>query len=249
MRFLTLLLIGLLLPTFAFAGLKAESSLDDVLQSLYDVGKDLKSFSANVTLRETDNISHDSWRRTGPAVYERSADGNARFRVTFLKRIQDELSQDQRIEYLLQDNWLTERNYTKKVEVKRQVAHPGDKINLIKLGEGPFPLPIGQQPSEVLRLFDVQKLVPAKDDQPNTIHLVLTPKPKTAFARKFSKLDVWVDLDSSMPRRIDTVDANESMVHGTDLSDLRLNVPLTNEHFALPERPADWQHSEEEYKD
>lgn len=250
MRLVSLILAAVLLTPFcAIAALKQDSSVEEVLTALDDVGKDLKSFSAKVTLREKDNISQDSSKRTGTAFYQLRPDGNARFRVTFTNREQDGLTQEQRQEYLLQDNWLTDRNYPKKHEARLQMAKPGEKINLLKLGEGPFPLPIGQSPKEVLRLFDVEKVAAAKDDPANTIHLRLTPKAGSEFARKFKTIDVWVDLTTSMPCRIDTLDANETMLHGTDLDDLRLNVALTEEYFALPPLAGDWQREEKPYKD
>lgn len=248
-RFITFLAL-IFCPAMLLAGLSADSGVEQTLEALDEVGKDLKSFSANVTLRETDTISQDSTSRTGMAVYALKPDGNSRFRVTFLKRIQDDLAQDQRIEYLLENNILTDRNYPRKLEIKRQMARAGEKINLLKLGEGPFPLPIGQSPKEVLNQFEVQKIAAdPKDLLPQTIHLRLSPKAGSQFARKFKTLDVWVDIGNSMPRRIDTVDANETMIRGTDLSDLRLNTPLTDEHFALPPLPADWQKREEAYED
>lgn len=241
---------ALLTPVFALASLKPDSSVNEVLTALDEVGKDLKSFSANVTLREKDKISQDSWKRTGTAVYQLKPDGNARFRVTFLKRVQDELSQDQRQDYLLEDNWLTDRNYPKKLETRMQMAKPGERINLFKLGEGGhFPLPIGQAPQDVLRMFGVEKGAAAKDDPAGTVHLRLTPKPNTEFARKLKIIDVWVDLTSNMPRRIDTVDANETMMQGTDLDDLKLNTPLADEQFKLSPLPGDWERRDEAFKD
>ena len=83
--------------------------------------------------------------RTGTAIYQATAPGEARMRITFDQRIQEGAVQAQKIEYLLAGGWLIDRNYTRKIEVNRQVLRPGEKVNLLKLGEGPFPLPIGQK--------------------------------------------------------------------------------------------------------
>jgi len=50
-----------------------------------------------------------------------------------------------------------------------------------------------------------------------------------------------------MPTRIDTIDANDTLKRGTELSDLRMNVELTDAHFALPQLPGDWQIREEAF--
>jgi outer membrane lipoprotein-sorting protein len=117
------------------------------------------------------------------------------------------------------------------------VLRPGEKINLLKLGEGPFPLPIGQEKQDVNRLFDVSKPESAKDEgaaPPNTVRIRLKPKPGTQFAKKFSFIDVWVDRTSRMPVRIDTLDANEGIARSTELSNLRVNGGLTDDNFSLP---------------
>lgn len=246
MRLLAIIVLALLCPLGLRAELSPKSSVDDVLDALFVVGKDLKSFSANVTLRETDLISQDSSKRTGMTVYQQKPDGEARLRVTFLKRIQDNLAQDQRIEYLLDGDWLVERNYPRKLEIRRQVSKPGERINLLRLGEGPFPLPIGQEKEEVKKQFTVTQ-PEGLDAVPDTVQIRLTPRKSTRFERDFATIDVWVDLKTGMPRRIDTVDTNETLMRGTDLADIRLNVQLSDEHFALPAIGADWQRRDEAF--
>jgi hypothetical protein len=46
------------------------------------------------------------------------------------------------------------------------VLRPGEKVNLLKLGEGPFPLPIGQKRDDVKRQFDVTLAKPEKGVDP-----------------------------------------------------------------------------------
>lgn len=249
-RLLTFVVSLILVPALSSAALKPDASVDDTLKALDDVGRNLKSFSANVTLRDEDKISQDTSSRTGLAVYELKPDGNSRFRVTFLKRIQDGLSQDQRIEYLLDGNILIDRNYPRKSETKHHLGRPGEKINLLKLGEGPFPLPIGQKREDVLKQFDVKHVELATNEMPDAMHLMLTPKPGTQFDRKFTSIDVWVDFKTSMPRRIETIDKNGTMSRGTDLENIKLNVDIPDADFKLPEvTGGDWQRRDEPFND
>ena len=44
----------------------------------------------------------------------------------------------EKTEYLLDGQWLIDRNYRAKNEVKREVLKRGQKMDLFKLGEGPF---------------------------------------------------------------------------------------------------------------
>lgn len=249
MRLLFWTIIVLVTATFCHADLTASSSKDEVLDRLHEVGKDLKTFTAKVVLRETDQIAQDTSSRSGTTAYEKKANGDARMRVSFATRTQDGVTQEQRIDYLLDNGWLVDRNYPRKLEVKRQMLRPGEKANLLKLGEGPFPLPIGQTREDVYQTFDVTKVTPAKGDPADTVHIVLTPKPGTSFERKFKTIDVWVDLATGMPRRVETVDPNETMRRGADFLDFRANVPVADTDFALPDLPADWQRREEPYSD
>src|SRR6185295_13773023 len=101
------------------------------------------------------------------------------------------------------------RNYKKTTQVTRTVLQPGEKMNLLKLGEGPFPLPIGQKKEDVYRLFDVKQIAPNPKDPPDSIHLQLKPKPGTAFARRFGMIDVWVDRKTHFPAKIRTEGTDE----------------------------------------
>ncbi len=95
-------------------------------------------------------------------------------------------------------SWLIDRDYKRKTEIKRQVLRPGEKINLLKLGEGPFPLPIGQDKAEVKKLFDVTKEKLLKDDPQGTVHVKLVPKPGTQL-RRSSARSTWVDRGTISP--------------------------------------------------
>ena len=249
MKTIAFFVATLLCATFGFAGLKPESQADEVLDGLYDVGKDLKSFTADVKLNESDLISQDTWTRGGKVWYQQKEEGDPRMRVSFETRVQDNVSSPQKIDYLLNKGWLIDRNYARKMEINRQVLRPGEKMNLLKLGEGPFPLPIGQKKEDVHRLFDVRKLDKATDDPADTLHIELTPKPGTQFERKFASINVWVDLNSAMPRRIQTVDKNQTMMRGTDLENIRLNAEINEADFKLPEVVgADWQRRDEAFE-
>src|SRR5690606_17097897 len=137
------------------ATLPKDASIDQTLTALEQRGQSLKDFVADVALETLDPALGNFSTRTGRVWFQRRGDENARIRVLLEKLIEDEKTRTDRKEYLLEGEWLTERTYRSKIEVKRQVLRPGEKINLLKLGEGPFPLPIGQPPDEVKKQFDV----------------------------------------------------------------------------------------------
>lgn len=228
--------------------LTPDSSVDQILDALHEVGRDLKDFTADVRLMEKDLIAQDSSTRGGKVFYQKKADGDARLRVVFDTRTVGQAAQQEKLEYLLDNGWLVERNYRRQIQTRRQVLRPGEKINLLKLGEGPFPLPIGQEKQDVQRLFDVKKIAFAKDDPAGTIHVQLTPKADTQFERKFSQIDVWVEPQTHFPRRIQTMDKNQTALRTTDLESIQVNRGVKDADFALPPiKTGEWTLRDEPY--
>ncbi len=235
-------------PAAPAASAAADTSVDAVLDALDQRGQGLKSFDANVKLAETDESTQLSSTRLGHVWFQKKPGDDARLRVLLDKKEDKTRIVNEKIEYLLDGGWLDDRDYNKRIEVRRQILKPGEKINLLKLGEGPFPLPIGQKKEEVKKVFDVTKVKPEKDDPAGTVHLQLKPIKGTQFSRKFSAIDVWVDTKTSMPRRIDTLDPKETTTRSTELTDVRINPELTDADFKLEKiQPEIWNVHEEPF--
>lgn len=229
-------LVFFVLSGVSWAGdLTADSSVDAILVALQARGESLKEFSADVHYTETDLTMSDKTERQGTVRYQRDAKAGARMHILFDRKIVDGKTSADMKEYLLNDGWALVRDYRAKNETRYQVAHPGEKVNLFELGKGAFPLPIGQDKNEVQRMFDVSKIAGAADDPPGTAHLQLSPKAGTDFSKKFSTIDVWVDLKSQMPVRVSTVDRNQTAQQQTDLLNLVVNPSpgLGDADFAL----------------
>jgi outer membrane lipoprotein-sorting protein len=214
--------------------LTPDSSVDDILDALDALGEGLKDFTAEVKMTTEDGATGLGSTRSGVVWFQNQGEGDSRLRVTFDTKEEDGPEKQEKIEYMLDDGWLVDRDYKKKIEVKRQVLRPGEKINLLKLGEGPFPLPIGQDKADAHKLFEITKVAASKDDPDDTVHLELKPTKGSQFERKFHAIDVWVDLKSHMPRRIGTSNVPQTEIRVTDLSNVRVNPGLNDEDFALP---------------
>ncbi|MCY2953254.1 MAG: hypothetical protein NTU53_14935 [Planctomycetota bacterium] len=248
--FFVLLLLGCscaVAQSPAPAPLSASSPLDQILDALDARGRNLNDFFADVSLSQSDTLGSGVSTLSGKVFYQSKPDADARMRVAFdTRKVGAKIDKDSRLEYLLDKGWLVEQDYKHKVQVDRQVLKPGQKINLLKLGEGPFPLPIGQSRADVLKMFDVKKIELAKDDPADTVHVQLNPKPGTQFERKFKSIDVWVDLKTNFPCRIETLDRNQTEVRTTDLSNIQVNHGLEARQFALDKTPDTWTHRTEE---
>lgn len=247
-RIIFFVIVGLLMTNLCEAALQANASIDEILDALDARGQGLKSFTADVKLSETDAATGDATARSGHVIYQ-AADSGARIRVTFDDKESNGKVLVDKIEYLLSGPDLIDRTYRTKTQVTRHVLKPGEKLNLLKLGEGPFPLPIGQKKEDVHAMFDVSKVEFSKDDPGGTIHLKLSPKSNTRFERRFKSIDVWVDQADAMPRRIQTIDPNETTARTTDLSNVKVNPNVSDTDFSLPHVGDDWQLIEEAYQE
>jgi hypothetical protein len=228
------------------AALTPQAAVAEVLEVLHARGQGMRDLSAVVKLDEIDALTGDTTSRLGMFVFQDLGNGESRIRINFTaKRIGNREQAGFHQEYILDNGWLLDRDYARKTEIRRQVLQPGQKINLLKLGEGPFPLPIGQPPEEVHRLFEVKRIDPAPADPEKAVHLELAVRPDTQFARKFKKLDVWVDLAPGFPRRIAALDARGTTEHVTDLTEIKLNSGVTDRDFAAPPIDDTWVRREE----
>jgi outer membrane lipoprotein-sorting protein len=217
--------------------LSQKSSVNEILDALDARGKDLQDFSADVALSVTDNGSGDTTTHTGTVVLQRKGPDDARIRVAFTKSQTGNLIKTEDHQYVLDNGVLDERDYLSAKETSQHVLKPGEKLDLFKLGDGPFPLPLGQKREDVLGNFDVQKLAPAAADPPNCVHLQLTPKDGTQLAKDFKTIDVWVDVANNMPRRIQTVDDTQSTTRTTDITNVKINSGIGDKDFVLPPMP------------
>jgi outer membrane lipoprotein-sorting protein len=234
-------------PANAGKQLNANSSAGDVLEALHARGRDLRDFAADVTLTETDVLGKETERR-GTVWYQRRQNGDTRIRVGFTEKKLSGSTFKQRLEYLLDNGKLVEQNFETKLQITRQVLKPGQKLDPLKLGEGPFPLPIGQPPEEVLKNFEVQKQATTKDDPAGSVHVQLAPKAGTRFAKKFKTIDVFVSPENNFPVRIDALE-NGDTDRVTNLSNIRINAGLKDAEFELPAPQKDWGVRDEELSD
>lgn len=223
--------------------LSSASTSDQILDALHAVGQGLKDFSADVSMAEIDALNGDKTTLSGKVWYQARAAGDSRIRVVFDKKEYGDkkLVKDFKSEYLLDAGKLTDRDYKRKIEVQRDVLKPGQKMNLLKLGEGPFPLPIGQERADVLLNFEVSKIDAKNDDPPASVHLLLTPKKGSpaGLDRKFKTIDVWVETRTGFPRRIETLDKRETETRVTDLTNIHINGNVQDRDFIL-EKVENW---------
>ena len=254
-------------------------STNELLDRMHTLGQTLTSLRANVEMQTTDDITGDDSSRTGSFLLHKRGEGDTRARVKFDKLIIDDAGQKktilEKIEYLLEGDWVVDRVYGRSAndpggrrETHRQIRKPGEKVDLLKLGEGPFPLPIGQPRDSVRAQFEVTRL-PDDAEKPGLVGLELRPREETRLARRFHQIVLWIDPADAMPRIIETVNAEiqtrpdpanpgrsiAELAPGTEskrttLRDVQINQPVTDDDFKLdPIDESNWTIVREEYRE
>ena len=217
----------------------ARASVNEALDALYDSGKTLTSLAADLSLDNSSDLGEKT-TKTGSFVLQRLANGDSRARVSFTKTKSGKKIFAERRDYLLSGTDLIDRDYTTKKQVTRQIRQQGEKVDFFKLGEGPFPLPIGQPRDEVLANFEVTE--EANTDATVLAVVTLTPKPKTKMAESFRWIRVTIDRQTKLPRVIATLSGsgNEKERNTATLTNVRVNDAVTDADFTLePLKPAD----------
>ncbi len=225
------------------AALTAESSVDELLDALDAAGRDLKSFQATVLLTDISQITGDATSRPGEVLLARDGD-DVKFRAKFRGVIVETPDgrpglREERVEYVLRDGELIDRKYSTRVETRRKLPPEEGKRDLLKLGEGPFPLPIGQKRDDVYAQFEVAETKPAADDMPEmaaaegTRRLRLTPKAGTPLADDFQWLEIDVGLSDGMPTKVITLNRAGTETRVTELRNPVRDGPIPADAFEL----------------
>ncbi|MFK7959707.1 MAG: hypothetical protein AB8G96_04210 [Phycisphaerales bacterium] len=107
--------------------------------------------------------------------------------------------------YAVRGRWLADVNEADRTFNRYSIAAPGASFDPFRLGQGPFPLPIGQNPDDVIRAFDVQPTPLPRDGMlsaldPATVEGIrLTPRPGTEAAKEFSAVGVFFERGTGVP--------------------------------------------------
>lgn len=239
---------------------------DDLLGALELAGKDLRTLQAD--LRWTKQFGEitggdEKQIRIGKLLFESqalatglSADAKPlrRFQVDFTTEIVDNEQRTKRTVYVFDGQWFVERQPDQKQVFRRQVVPPGQTIDPLAVGEGPFPVPIGQQRAKILERFVAENL-PAGDDfaegkapqsLQDTYQLKLTPRPGTDEAKQFQQVRIWYRKTDLLPRLARTTDRDGSKTE-VFLTAMELNKPLPEQAFDTT-RPAGWSGDDQNYR-
>ena len=179
----------------------------------------------------------DSEERTGWVAYRKATEETpAMFRVHF-----ETLSQlggraiSQPVDYAFDGEFLTVAKHRIKDMVRYQVAGREERLEPMRLGEGPFPLPFGQKADEVLEFFEAETPDRPRGGPENTLYLLLTPRPEHRDGFSITRLELWIDPELNLPAKVVSVDKSENITT-IGFGKLRLDEPIDLKTFKIPRR-------------
>jgi hypothetical protein len=183
---------------------------DELLSALEAADRDLESLTATIRWVRTFALAGDVQTRDGHLAFKSTPgeDGKPplrRFGIEFSSLVMGQVKEDILDRYIFDGEWLLELDYKNKQFMRRQVVPPGERFDPLRIGEGPFPIPIGQRKDEILRRFDAQLMLPGdsiSEDEPGllefTRHMTqvrLTPRPEWKDEFDFAEIRLWYKRD------------------------------------------------------
>ncbi|MDY7109424.1 MAG: hypothetical protein SYC29_12380 [Planctomycetota bacterium] len=187
-----------------------------LLDTLERSADDLRAFTASIHYVVEDALLGEKVIRKGELVYRADPEGGEKsFAILFESRIANGRKRDQLKHYVFSGGWFVEVDHDEKLFIKRQVVAEGEEYDPLKLGEGPFPLPVGQERAEVLARFQVSLLALPETGPLAKLRgetpvdgLRLIPRPGSQAAEDIARIDLFYDRDTHLPIGIDLIETN-----------------------------------------
>lgn len=178
------------------------------------------------------------------------------FQVDFTSITADGVRKPDQTTYIFDGQWFVERQPVVKQIRKRRIVPPGETIDPLAIGEGPFPIPIGQKRERILQRFTAELLPPTDFPDakrfgipPNikdTYQLKLVPRPTASEAQQFQEVRIWYRASDLLPHIARTVERSDA-VNVFLLTNVKLNQPLPAASFDVS-IPAGWDSQVDEYR-
>lgn len=239
------------------------SNADELLTALETADRGLRRLSADVEYTKVFQPDGDVQVRRGSLFFtsDPPAAGSSagepdrrRFAVEFTVFFRGDRREDEQQIFAFDGQWLMEKRPQEKWFHLRQVVRPGEAFDPLKIGQGPFPLPIGQKKADILAEYDAT-LRPAADglelenpedagdaekrqsemlikDVAACWQVRLTPRLGAGKAPDFSEVRLWYMADKTgrlLPQMARTVAATDGPEIKGDIAIVRLINVKVNE--------------------
>lgn len=225
-----------------------------LLERLEKAGQEHRTVESKIDYLVEDILTGDREQRTGWVAFRKGQkDDPDKFRVTFetLKLGEGKPAKEQ-VDYAFDGQVLTIAKHRIKQMTRIGVAAPGQKVEPMKLGRGPFPLPFGQTVADMLAFFKAETRPAGKaagaDEPKDADYLLLTTRLDKRKETNMDKAEMWIDRKTGLPVRIVSRENKSKKVTTLNFTDVKTNVELADSIFLLP-KPAGWQLTVEKFEE
>lgn len=190
-----------------------ETAARAILDRLQSAGENYTTLRAEVEYEVVNRMTGEKEQRDGWVAYQKETKGQpAKFRVHFdTLRLEDGPKTKNVVDYIFDGRFVTRDNYKTKTRTRWQVAAKTERVEALKIGKGPFPVPFGQKTSDVLTYLQGKTRKPQAEDPRDTEYLRLFPLPGKEKDVNFKRLEMWVARKTLLPVQIRVRDANKSV--------------------------------------
>ncbi len=226
---------------------KLSPELETLLANVEQRGESLKSFQAAMLYEQIQPLTDTLTTRTGDMYYQADAK-TVRFRIHFADYLQVDTEGDVRPkprkfneDFAFDGMWVTRRNDRTKSIQRRQVARTTRNKEDFRLGKGPFPLPFALKREDIVKEFDIKLMGPDPKDKTfkDADHLLLKPKPKSSYADKYVKLELWLAKKDTVPVRM-RYEVDNAETTTVTWSNIKIDKKISARTFDLKPGGADW---------
>lgn len=210
-----------------------DPAVEKILDRLERKGKTIEDIEAVVHYSKIDTVLGSKQKYEGILRFMKD-EPNPRFLIRFDKRNHDGIISEQKEWHVFDGQWYIEAREKTQTINKREVLRPGERRELFRLGQGPFPLPFGQNKADIVRNLTVKLAAPAKDDPADTDHLECTPRPGTKLAEKYGTVHFYIERKTDLPIQLRTVEKEEENEIVVSFPQIKLNPKLPTGAMSLP---------------
>ena len=222
-------------PTTASAAEAVSEDAMKILRELEAAGDKHHTIKADVDYEVVDLVLGNSEKRTGWVAYSKGDDKTpARFRVSFEKcKLGVGAWTEGKKDYAFDGYWLTVADHKIKNITMYQHAAVGQKVEPLRIGKGPFPLPFGQKAADMVKYFIPSTRPPVESDPNGTIYLRLLTRPQYDEELPTTRMEMWIDAKTYLPVRLKSRDKNKAVTTVT-FKDILTNKAVDEGVFRIP---------------
>ncbi len=233
---------------------QAITDAESLLDALEAEGSTIHALSATLRYVKTFAIQGDTQIRDGTILFVNDADtglnqqnAQKRFGITFNRLIMGDRVEDATTgfqeRYIFDGQWLAEVYPKEHQFIRRQVVKPGEHWDPLRLGEGPFPVPIGQKKADILARFDASLLPGGDGIDARSLkrianacyQLQLTPR-ADAGESDIREIRIWYDKKTLLPRIARTITSADDRAFVL-LSKMQVNDAVSLDAVDLSTQP------------